>query len=420
MLVKEEKYGPYSLHTIKTDRFKTCHIEIIFRNNVNVHELTLRNVLFDYLIESSKNYQTNRELQIKLESLYNASLYTSTSKVGASIITNLCLDFLSPKYSEEKIVADAISLLFDLINNPLCNNKEFDKNSLEYLKNRFRDEFNSIIENPRKLSIINAFKTLGDTPTSYQTLGCIEDLEKITPSNLYNYYEKILNDDYIDIYVIGSLDMDKVSNLIKKYNKFKVIKNHEVNYYVKEEKRKLITNHDDSSYFQTNLVCLLNLNNLTDYEKKYVANFYNILLGGGSLQTKLSKKLRVENSLCYNVQSSYIKYDNLIMISTGIDQNQEQKALKLIKEAIKEMGDNITDEDMNEARELILTSLKMVEDNPGRIIDNEFYINLGLIDNLEERIEKIKNITKEDIYNVSKKINLSNVYSLRGGINEEN
>ena len=32
MLVKEEKYGPYSLHTIKTDRFKTCHIEIIFRN----------------------------------------------------------------------------------------------------------------------------------------------------------------------------------------------------------------------------------------------------------------------------------------------------------------------------------------------------------------------------------------------------
>ena len=420
MLVKEEKYGPYSLHTIKTDRFKTCHIEIIFRNNVNVHELTLRNVLFDYLIESSKNYQTNRELQIKLESLYNASLYTSTSKVGASIITNLCLDFLSPKYSEEKIVADAICLLFDLINNPLCNNKEFDKNSLEYLKNRFRDEFNSIIENPRKLSIINAFKTLGDTPTSYQTLGCIEDLEKITPTNLYNYYEKILNDDYIDIYVIGSLDMDKVSNLIKKYNKFKVIKNHEVNYYVKEEKRKLITNHDDSSYFQTNLVCLLNLNNLTDYEKKYVANFYNILLGGGSLQTKLSKKLRVENSLCYNVQSSYIKYDNLIMISTGIDQNQEEKALKLIKEAIKEMTNNITDEEMSEARELILTSLKMIEDNPGRIIDNEFYINLGLIDNLEERIEKFKNIAKEDIYNVSKKINLCNVYSLRGGINEEN
>ena len=62
----------------------------------------------------------------------------------------------------------------------------------------------------------------------------------------------------------------------------------------------------------------------------------------------------------------------------------------------------------------------MIEDSPGRIIDNEFYINLGLIDNLEERIEKFKNITKEDIYNVSKKINLCNVYSLRGGINEEN
>ena len=59
----------------------------------------------------------------------------------------------------------------------------------------------------------------------------------------YNYYEKILNDDYIDIYVIGSLDMDKVSNLIKKYNSFfneKIDENVEIFKYIKLENQKPI------------------------------------------------------------------------------------------------------------------------------------------------------------------------------------
>ena len=187
-----------------------------------------------------------------------------------------------------------------------------------------------------------------------------------------------------------------------------------------EEKRKLIKESKNTNYFQTNLVYLLNLNNLTEYEKNYVANIYNIILGGGSLQTKLSKKLRIDNSLCYNVQSAYLKYDNLIMISTGVDINKENKANKLIKEAINEMKDNITDEELTEAKELILTSLNMLNDSPGRIIDNEFYINLGLIDKLEDRINNFKNITKEDIYKLSNKINICTIYSLRGNINEEN
>ena len=56
MLLNKENYGSYNLYTIKTDRFKTCHVEIIFRNNVVPEELTIRNVLFDTLLESNKNY----------------------------------------------------------------------------------------------------------------------------------------------------------------------------------------------------------------------------------------------------------------------------------------------------------------------------------------------------------------------------
>lgn len=420
MLINNKNYGSYNLHTIKTDKFKTCHVEIVFRNNVNVEELTIRNVLFDTLLEGSKNYETNRLLNLKLEDLYNASVYTVTSKVGNMILTSFCIDFLAPKYTEEKILDESFKLLFELIFNPLVVNNEFDKSKVDYVKIKLESELKSIVENPRKSAIIDAFKTLGNCPTSYETNGNLEDLPKINQSNLYDYYVKILKNDYIDIYVIGNLDMDKVDKIIKKYQQFDIIKTHDVDVYVKNEKRKLIKENKTTNYFQTNLVFLLNLYNLTDFEKKYVANLYNIILGGGSLQTKLSKKLRIDNSLCYNVQSSYLKYDNLVLISTGVDVNGEAKAIKLIKDAISEMKTNITDKELSESKELILTSLKMLEDSPGRIVDNLLYRDLGLIDDLEKRLVNFKKVTKEDIYNLANKINICTIYSLKGSINEEN
>lgn len=420
MQINKENYKGYNLYTIKTEKFKTCHIEIIFRNNVNVQEITIRNVLFDILIESTKKYKTNRLLKLRLEELYNACIYTTTTKTGEAIITNLCIDFLNPEYSEESIVEDSLKLLFEIIFNPLVYNNEFENLTLEYIKKRQESDLKSIIENPTKKAIINALKTLKSTPTSYGTNGNIEDLHKINTSNLYEYYNKVLENDYIDIFIIGNLDMDKTSNIIKKNNKFNTIKNHKFNIYTKEIKRKLIKTTSESSYNQSKLVIFLNLNNLTTREKNYVSNLYNIILGGGSLQTKLSKKLRIDNSLCYNVSSSYLKYDNLIMIYTGITINEEEKAIKLIKECIKEMKNNITDDELSEAKELIITSLKMIPDSPGRIIDNQFYNELGLIDDLQTRIETFKEITKEEIYNLTNKITLCNIYTQRGNINEEN
>ena len=420
MLINNKNYGSYNLHTIKTDRFKTCHVELMFRNNVNVEELTIRNVLFDTLLEGSKNYETNRLLNLKLQDLYNASVYSVTSKVGNMILTSFCIDFLVPKYSDEEIIDESFKLLFELIFNPLVTNNEFDKEKVDYVKIKLESELKSIVEHPRKAAIIDAFKTLGNCPTSYETNGRVEDLPKINQSNLYDYYENVLKNDYIDIYVIGNLDMDKVDKTIKKYQQFDIIKTHDVNVYVKNEKRKLIKETKTTNYFQTNLVFLLNLYNLTDFEKKYVANLYNIILGGGSLQTKLSKKLRIDNSLCYNVQSSYMKYDNMILISTGVDVSGEAKAIKLIKDAINEMKTTITDEELSEAKELILTSLKMTEDSPSRMVDNLLYHDLGLIDVLEERLVNFKKVTKEDIYNLANKINICTIYSLKGSLNETN
>lgn len=111
----------------------------------------------------------------------------------------------------------------------------------------------------------------------------------------------------------------------------------------------------------------------------------------------------------------YQKYDGLIIISTAVDINAKDKAINLIKQAIKDMNNNISDEELDRSKELIISSLGMSMDNIGKIVDNYFFKNVSDLDDYETRIKEFKKVTKEEIYNLSKKISISTIYSLIGG-----
>lgn len=418
MEYKKLSLGGYNLHLIKTDKFKISHVEVIFHNNVEIDNITKRQMLTRMLADSNNTYKTNRKLNLKLEDLYDASYYAFTSKVGNSFVTNFAVDFLNPEYTEKTLPKETIKFLFDMILNPNVNISEFDNKTFDIVKGKIKDNINLISEDPKRLSVLNALKYLGNTPSAYSNLGDIKSLDEITPNNLYEYYLNMLKNDYIDIFVVGNLDMEEITKYIIEYAKFNVIKNHIVNMHVDNKKIKEKAYSNNIRSVQSNIVMILNLNNLTEYEERYVANLYNIILGQSSVQNKLFRKLREENSLCYSISSYYQKYDGLILITTGVDHNSSNKAIKLIKDCLKEMTNNISDEEINNAKEQILTSLTYAKDSLDRIIDNYFYLSLGEIDDIDTRIKIFKEVSKEDIYALSKKISISVIYTLEGGTNE--
>lgn len=419
MEYKKLSMGGYNLHLIKTDKFKMCHIEVVFRNNVVIKDITKRKFLTRILTENTMEYPTRRKLLLKLEDLYDAGIFSSTTKVGGCIITNIGADFLNPIYTDKNNTKEVIKLLFDVIFRPNVRNNEFDIKTFNLIKSRIKDSINSVIENPARLAVINALSKLGDTVSAYSNIGNLQDLEEITPENLYKYYEEMINNDYVDIFVVGDLDMDEVKEDICSYAKFNVIKTHNVQMQVQSPKIREKKYVDSTKAVQSNIVMILNLNDLTDYERKYVAGLYNYILGGSSIKSKLYKKLRLDNSLCYGVNSYYYKYNSLILINTGVDVNAKDKTISLIKETIKEMKNNITEDELNKAKELTTSTLNYVNDDIERIIDNCYYEYLKEIDPLEERLKKYKEVSLEDLYALSKKVSISITYTLQGGFNEQ-
>lgn len=407
----------YKIHTIKTDKFKNCSMEIMFRNNLIKEEITENNMLVDILMHSSKKYPKRRDIAIELENLYSSSVRGFSTRLGNSIMLSFVLDFLNPRYCDEGYLEEVISLPFELLLNPNVDNLEFDRRSFNIIKNRIKSDIESLKENASRYAFRRSLTLMDkDSPSSYYMTGYLSDLDNITPSSLVDTYHRMLNDYICDIYIIGNLDMDKVVQLIKDKFKIKTIKDYKVNLYVDNKiRKKNLDICETGNYEQDSLVMIYNLDNLNKKERDYVIQLYNIILGSGGLTSKLYKYLREENSLCYIVSSMYQKYDGLLLIYSGIDKKDKNKCLKLINKALQEMiNGDFTDEELDNAKKAVISSIKMSEDTNGGIINNYLFNELDNLPLYDERVKEFKKISKKDVIEVAKKVKLNTIYLLSG------
>lgn len=421
MKYKKFEKQSYNIYTIKTDKFKNCHMEIIFRSNINSEQDLLNNTfLVDLMSDCSMNYKNRKGISIKLEDLYRASFYGATQKVGSTLFTSFVFDFLNPKYAlEDDYLSNVLRFPFDVIMNPYVENDEFNITAFNIVKNRLRTDIENIKENPTKLTINHALKAMDeDSITSFRMLGNLDMLEDITPNSLYNIYKKFIDNSVCDIFIIGDLDMDKVAKLIGSNFKLRAINNNNFKYTVENKTRKkAIVLQEQANYVQANLVEIFNLNNLTERESNYVFRIFNYIFGDGALNSKLMKYLREENNICYDVSSMYLKRDNILMVQLSLDQDSIDIAVKGINKALNEMikGD-FSDEDIDEAIRAMNSSLDVSLDSQNSIFNNyifNIYDNTPLLEDIKKNI---KTVTKQEVVKVAKKIKLNTVYSVvKGG-----
>lgn len=409
--------GNYKVHTIKTDKFKNCSMEIMFRNNLVKEEITENNMLVDMLMHSSKKYPKRRDVAIELENLYSSSIRGFASRLGNSIMLSFVTDFLNPKYCEKGYLEEILTMSFEMLLNPNIVNDEFDRRSFNIIKNRLKSDIESLKENATKYAFRRSLTHMDESsPSSYYMVGYMEDLENITPSSLVKTYNKVLNNYVCDIYVIGNLDMEEVVSIIKDKFNINSSRNKDIELYVNNNVRKKGQDICEvGNYEQDSFVMIYNLDNLSKREKDFVIHLYNIILGSGGLTSKLYKYLREENSLCYVVSSMYQKYDGLLMIYSGIDKKDKKKCIKLVNKALNEMlNGEFSDEDLENAKKSVVSSIKMSEDTNGGIINNYLFNELDGLPLYDERVKEFKTVTKQEIMDVAKKVKLNTIYLLSG------
>lgn len=423
MVYKTYKCNSYNIHTIKTDRFKTVHMEIIFRKNIVKEELVNYAFLVDMLMESSKNYPKRKDVITKLEELYKLVVYGTTIKTGNVLNSNFMADFIDPKFiDEEDYLENVIKFIFEMLMNPNATNEEFDLKEFNFVKERLKREIKSIDDNPFKSSMRKAIEAMDKSSvTAYPLMGSVEELEGITPGSLYKYYKKLFKDNTCDIFIIGDVDSDNIVSLIQKYFKHRYINSNKLVLRVdNKEKKKVTTKEDVSENLQANLVMIYNIGELPEVERHVTMQVFNYIFGSGGLTSKLYKKIREENSLCYNISTLYLKYDELIAIHISLDTANVKRAVSMVKKCLKEMqtGDFL-DSDLEDAKKSISLALDLTSDNNSSLLNNYVFHEFDNLPLIDERKKSLAKLTKEDVVNVSKKLKLNTIYVLKGKENIE-
>lgn len=418
MQVIDKDLGSFKVHLIKTDLFKTITMKVMFHTPIIKEDITKRNILSDILLTSSRKYATRRDLNIKSEELYAADIYTSNQRIGNYITTSFILQTLNDKYTEDGNFASSVEFLHEIIFNPDLIDNKFKDEKLELVKSNAKIALESIKENSENYSIIRLKEEYDNkSSVSYRMTGYLDDLEKINTQNLYDYYEKMIENDYVDIFVIGNINIKELLLIIKKYFKFRKVKkrkkSYELDYHLPRKKVKTIK--EVTSNNQAKLAIALSISKLKDFDKKYSLLILNIILGG-TADSKLFKEVREKNSLCYTIRSSYSRLDNLMIISAGIDNINYDKVLDLINKILDDIKKGkFNESDISVAKEYYNTLTESIVESPTRLINECFSEKILGVDSLEKRKENINKITKKDIIRVSKKLNIDTIFLLKGG-----
>ena len=82
---------------------------------------------------------------------------------------------------------------------------------------------------------------------------------------------------------------------------------------------------------------------------------------------------------------------------------------------------NFTEDEVLNSIKSIKNSINISLDNPSYLIDNYFFHNIANSPFLSDRINKINDVTKEDVIALAKKLKINTIYMMApGGKDERN
>ena len=418
---KEVKQG-ISLHNINTNKFKTNLYAVFLATPLNRENVTKNALLTAVLRRGTKNIKSQDLISKKLEEMYGASFDCGIEKTGDNQIIKFYLETINEAFLPEKDELDkkCIELLFDIILNPLVENDGFKPEYVESEKEKLKQIIEGKIDNKRAYSFERCIEEMfKNEPYGLYKFGYVEDLDKITPQNLYEHYQELIKKCKIDIFVSGNLKENDMNSLIENNAEIKRLEARTPEYIENKENsdkipvRKENIVEEKMQVGQGNLVIGLSSNSQIENEK-FVMSVYNAILGGGA-NSKLFQNVREKNSLAYTAGSTFRRQKNTIFIRCGIEIENYQKALDTIKEQIEDIKNGkFTEDDIKKKKKLIIASVKGISSEQDTEIT--YYYGQELSDTfttIEDYVTKINNVTKENIEEVAKEIWINTVYFLR-------
>ena len=420
---KELKQG-INLHFIKTDFFKTNLMCVLLTTPLEKENVT-SNALLPFLLKRGCNeYKTQEEISKKLDDLYGASFDCGVDKIGDNQVLKFYIETIRDEYasSNENLMENAINLLLEIVFNPILENNTFKEEFLKTEKEKLRKIIQSKIDDKDSYALENCINTMyGDEGFGLFKFGNLQDIDKITKESITEHYEKLIQSAKIDIFISGNINEENLTSILQKNENIQKLIPRAENYKLNNEYTEIKQKVDKVKEITENLnitqgKLVLGLDVLSRQENlQCVALVYNAILGDGA-NSMLFQNVREKASLAYSTKSNFVKQKLNIFIRCGIEIENYEKALNIIKEQLSNIENGqFSDIDIENAKKYLISGIKAVpEEQDSEVV---YYIGQEIAKtntDLQTYEKNIESVTKEEIINFAKQVQINTIYFLRG------
>ena len=402
--------------TIFDKKFNVNTIGIRFISKVDDKKASAYSLVTRVLQTSNSKYTTRTKITKELARLYGAGISQSVFRLGDSQAFYLGANCVCDRYAleNEEITNSVTEILLDCIFSPNLVNGIFNESDFEIIKRELIDNINNKINDKRGYAIDKALETVFENePAGVPLDGTVESLEKLTCKDAYDEYKEMLRTSRIEITVSGGGDFDETVKLIK--SRFEGLEREFTNdefVLISPVKEKTAKVNEKFDVLQCKMVLAFKTN-IKDPEQLKLFS----MMFGGLPSSKLFMNVREKLSLCYYCSSNIISEKGVMLIDSGIENSNLNKAKDEILKQLDEMAKgNFSDEELNNAKTAVCGSMRSYNDSASGLAT--WWLTQLCVWNRdfspEDAIEKYKGITREDIIEAAKSYKLDTVYIMSG------
>lgn len=407
-----------NLHILQTEKFKSITMIVNIEQELTEENASKTALLAMVLKRATARFPEPQKLRQHLDYLYGAIFDVDVAKKGERQVLQVYMEIPNEKYlsGKQSLVEDAIQFIGDILTRPYLVNDQFDSNYVEAEKKSLTKKIESIVNDKMRYANQRITEEMfKDEAYAISALGDLPHVAKIDVASLTDYYHQLMDNNPIEIFVVGDVKEDEIRSLFEKHVQLSSQRKSSLDIQRSSQKvteQKTIVDRMDVNQAKLNIGCRTNIiYKDDDYPALLV---YNGILGGFP-HSKLFLNVREKASLAYYAVSRLESHKGVVMMMSGIDAKNYEQAVTIIKEqmAMMEKGE-ISQEEMDMTKATLYNQFKELLDS-GRMMVEYAYNGVisGKARDLQTLLTEIEKVSVQDVVNVAKKVELDTIYLLR-------
>ena len=407
-----------TLRCFRDSRFKQSCLTVQFVRPMCQEEAAYNALLPAVLLRGCEGAPDLRSITLKLDDLYGAAIGPLVRRVGDYQTTGLHCSFVEDRYALEgdKILAPMVDFLGKLLFAPVLEKGVFKKSYVNNEKKNLIAAIEAEKNDKRAYAAAELLRRMcSEDSYGIPRLGTAQQVKAISAQSLYDHYRRVLKESRVDIFYVGSLEAEAVAAMLKQ-----LFSNTERSYVNLPEQTAFASpaggRQEQVMDVAQGKLAMGFATNITLRDDRFTQMQVCNMLFGGGMTSKLFMQVREKNSLCYDIGSAYYGSKGILTVGAGIDCAKKDAVESQVLEQLTHcQNGQITDEELTAAKQALISGLRGVHDSAGSI---ENYYATGALSGQNmtptQHRQAIEQVTKEQVCQAAKTLQLHTVFFLRG------